>query len=363
MHDFELDRLRQQLDDGEAADGYVVCRLLDDVVALRRRIGQPTNVHLETWVDPEQPSTWRVSHPLLRMEVRAGSAADALVLAAADLRKQLSPTTGSDDDDLSGWTRRRVDRADWEARANGDDANAEAMRGALARIDALEAEVRELSDHGFDVRTSRKGTTEAERRAATERLQARSRERLTEIGVESVVAGWRANGFGSLAEHGIVPPVLVVATTASADRSTHADHVFGGGRRWIALDHRCSDGVGSSYLTLVATPLETDMATHGRLGQLTQLAAARQDTVGHLLSYRDTVTQLFGDSVTVDDQRGPVGGGCCWPLDLTSLTALAGLDPADPDTWASSEGGSGLFSFGPHWQLLLLADGTDEGAW
>lgn len=236
------------------------------------------------------------------------------------------------------------------------------MRGALARVDALEAEVRELSDHRFDVRTSRKGTTETERQAATERLRTRSMARLAEIGVKGVIAGWRTNGFGSLVEHGIVPPVLVVATTASADRSTHADHVFGGGRRWIALDHRCSDGVASSYLTLVATPVETDMTTHRRLGQLTQLAAARQDTVGHLLSYRDMVTRLFGDSVTVDDQRGPVGGGC-WPLDLTSLTALAGLDPADLDTWASAEAGSGLFSFGPHWQLLLLADGTDEGGW
>lgn len=362
MHDFELDRLRQRLDEGEATDGDVVRRLLEDVVALRHRVGQATNIHLEAWVDPEQPSTWRVDHPLLRTQVRAGSAADALVLAATDLRTRLGPTTEISDDDRPRWTRRRVDRADWEARANGSDANAEAMRGALARIDALEAEVRELSDHRFDVRTSRKGTVEAERRAATERLQARSRGRLREIGVESVAASWRANGFGSLAEHDILPPVLVVATTASIDRSTHADHVFGGGRRWIALDHRCSDGVSSSYLDLVATPLETDMLTHRRLGQLTQLVAARRDTVGHLVSYRHTAAKLFGEGVTVDDQRGPVGGGC-WALDLASLATLAGLEPADLDTWARAEDGSGLFSFGPNWQLLLLADGTDKGAW
>lgn len=362
MHDFELDRLRQQLDHGEATDGNVVRRLLDDVVALRRRVGQVSNIHLEAWVDPDQPSTWRVDHPLLRTEVRAGSAADALVLAAADLRDRLSPRSGGSDVDPPMRTRRRVDRADWEARANGSDPNAEAMRGALARIDVLEAEIRELSDHRFDVRTSRKGTTEAERRAATERLQARSRDRLTEIGVESVPARWRNNGFGSLAEHGIVPPVLVVATAASTDRSTHADHVFGGGRRWIALDHRCSDGLDSNYLTLVATPIETDMATHGRLGQLTQLIAARGDTVSRLAFYCDTVAELFGGGVTVDEQRGPVGGGC-WPLDLASLATLTGLDPADLDTWASADDGFRSFSFGPSWQLLLLAVGTDEGAW
>lgn len=362
MYDSEFERVRQQLDDGEATDGSLVCRLLDDVVALRRRAGKVTNIHLEAWVDPDRPSTWRVDHPLLRTEVRAGSAADALVLAAADLRSRLSPSTGGEDDELPRWTRRRVDRADWEARANGSDANAEAMRGALARIDALEGEVRELGDRRFDLRTSRSRTTEAERRAATERLQARSRDRLTEIGVESVAGPWRNNGFGSLDEHGIVPPVLVVATDASTDRSTHADHVFAGGRRWIALDHRCSDGLSSTSLTLVATPIVTDMANHGRLGQLTQLVAARRETISHLVSYRDAVAELFGDGVTVQDQRGPVGGGC-WPLDLTSLPALAGLDPADLDTWARADDGSRFLSFGPHWQLLLLAEGTERGGW
>ena len=362
MHDFELDRLRQQLDDGAATDGYVVRRLLEDVVALRRGIGQPSNVHLEAWLDPDEPSTWRVSHPLLRTEVRSGSAADALVLAAADLRERLRTSTDGSDAGAPLWTRRRIDRADWEARANGSDANAEAMRGALARIDALEAEVQELGDHRFDVRTSRKATSDAERRAATARLQARSRDRLTELGVESVGAGWRDHGFGSLAEHGIVAPVLVVATTASTDRSTHADHVFGGGRRWVALDHRCSDGLSSHHLTLVATPVETDMATHQRLGQLTQLVAARRDTIGHLASYRHAVGELFGDGVTVDSQRGPVGGGC-WPLDLAGLPTLAGLDPTDLDTWAGTDDAVRSLAFGPSWHLLLLADGTDEGAW
>lgn len=53
-------------------------------------------------------STWRhgsipisrhlaVAHPLLRSEVRAGSAADALVLAVADLRDRLSPPAADSD--------------------------------------------------------------------------------------------------------------------------------------------------------------------------------------------------------------------------------------------------------------------------
>lgn len=362
MHDFEIKQLREQLDDGDSPDGYTVRRLLDDVVALRRRVGQPTNIHLEAWVDPDEPATWQVNHPLLRTQVRANSATDALVLAAADLRERLSPTAEDGNDKDPPWSRRRVERADWEARANGDDANAEAMRGALSRIDALEDEVRELNDHRFDVHFSNKGATGAEREAATARLRARSRYRLSEIGVESVETKWGNHGFGSLEDHGIVPHVLVVAAHASADRTTHADHVFGGDRRWVALNHRCSDGLSSDYLTMIATPIDTDMDTHHRLGRLTQMVAARRSTIGHLAAYRDAVGELFGDGVTVDDQRGSIGGGC-WPLDLAGLTALAGLDPDDLGGWATSDEDSSFFFLGPGWQLLLLADSSEEGAW
>ena len=351
MYEHELRELRRSIEEGEPLDGGQVGRALDALDALHRRIGTPTELHLSALVDPQRPDTWRVTHPLLRGDATAANAADAVILAAAELRDHLDAADGTP---LSRtpWRQRTVDRATWDAHAAGAEPVAASLRGALARIDGLEAELGELRDRLHDRHVVRGAGSSAEREQARARMRAASRARLASCNVEGVDREWRSHAFGELADHGVPEPVLVLASRASIERSTHVDHRFTADRRWLAVEHRCSDGVGSDHLTAVVTPLDTGMDVHRRLGRLAQLVGGRGSTIGHLTAYRDVVAELFGAGVRVDARRGPVGGGC-WPFDLSSLPAVANLSVDDVEDWTTPDDGQ-WFTLGPHWELWLL---------
>lgn len=257
------------------------------------------------------------------------------------------------------WPRRdRIAQAEWQALAGDDRREAAALRSALVHIEHLERSLAEERDRAFDRRAIAGGGSRWAQEQARARLQARSIERLAACNVEGVERRWSADGFASLDDFGVPAPVLVLGVRASRDRSNHVDHRFASGRRWIALDHRCSDGIVADHLALVATPLDTDMATHHRIGRLTQLVAGRSETVGALCEYRAVVNELFEGSVSVDRQRGPVGGGC-WPVDLDSLPALTGIEVDEVDRWAEPDQRAPL-TLGTGWRLLILGPSIER---
>lgn len=355
MFNYELRELRRSLDEGDPVAPDAVRRALDLLDQLRSQIGTPTELHLSALASADHPGRWTVTHPLLRIDASSSNAADAVILAAAELRQHFPGSI--EDGQEPKWREDRVNHAEWEALARGDTREAGALRGALDHIESVEAELAEERDRKWERRIVGGGGSRAERERTIARMRARSLERLSECNVEGTDHAWSTDGFGSLENFGIPAPVLVLAAHASTERSAHVDYRFTADRRWIALSHRCSDGIGSENLNVVATPLQTDMDTHHRLGRLTQIAAGRNDTVGHLQDYQSAVDELFGPVVTVNGQRGAIGGGC-WPFDLDSLAALTDLSRDEIDTWAEPDG-SRWFRLGPSWQLLLLTPAAE----
>jgi len=114
MYRFEFRRMREAVEAGDSLPAADAGALLDELEVLRRRLQRPTELHLTALVDPDQPDRWVIKHPLLRSEVHSPDPADALVLAAIELRRVLT-----DDETprqpLPGPF--RVDRAEWEVLA------------------------------------------------------------------------------------------------------------------------------------------------------------------------------------------------------------------------------------------------------
>ncbi len=256
MYDFDLRRVRQTLDDGETVDADDVRTLADEVEVLRRRLREPTELHLTARIDPDHPGLWSIDHPLLVGTARAGSIPDALTLAAIDLRRAL----GTDDDDEQG-VRRRVDRAEWEVLATSGGPTAEALAGAVRALELAEAErdeaLAERDDHRW-LRSGRSDRTGREQEEARRRVRERSLERLAAANVEGVDRRWADSGFGSASDHGLVLPALVVATSVRGD-ARDLRWRFDGGRRWVARRHR--------WRLLAARPLVGGCAHRWRTGR------------------------------------------------------------------------------------------------
>lgn len=358
MFDYEVRELRRSAEERDPLDPSAVVRALDALVEARRRLGTPTELHLSALVDPDRPDRWTVTHPLLRTTAGATNAADAIILAAAELRDQFTTADEDERRDRGEWPRRRVDQAEWEALAQGESPEADALASALDHLAHVEGQLAEERDRAHDRRIVSGGGSRAAQEQTRARLRARSLERLASCNVEGVERRWSSDAFGGLDDFGLTAPVLVLAARASRDRSTHVDARFTEDRRWVALDHRVSDGVGSDSVVVVATPLETDMATYHRLARLTQIVPGRGDTVAFLGDYGATVDELFDGAVTVDHQRGPIGGGC-WPVDVESLPALTGIALDDVDGWAEPDLNR-WFALGPHWQLLVLGPSPER---
>lgn len=360
MYEHDLRRLRSTLDEGEPIDDVDVRALIDEVDALRRRIGTPTELHLTARVDPDHPDHWSIDHPLLMSRVSAASLPDALTLAAVDLRRALG------DDDAPDPRRRRVDRAEWSVLARGGSTTAEALAGAIAALERAEDdrdEMRaELDDHRV-LRSVRVGGSPREVDEARRRSRARSLERLAAAGVQGVERQWAADGFGSADDHGVPLPVLAVAVRVRGD-ARDLRWRFAGDRRWLALEHRVSDGMSSDHLTMVATILAPSREAEGLLRRLPLLVPGRNDTVAHHCRYAEVLAELFGaGSVTADRERGRIGGGC-WPLDPSSLAALTSgeITAQSLDGWATPGSERSWLEFGPAWELWWLAT-TPERDW
>ena len=359
MYDFDLRRVRQTLDDGETVDADDVRTLADEVEVLRRRLREPTELHLTARIDPDHPGLWSIDHPLLMGTARAGSIPDALTLAAIDLRRAL----GTDDDDEQG-VRRRVDRAEWEVLATSGGPAAEALAGAVRALELAEAErdeaLAERDDHRW-LRSGRSDRTGREQEEARRRVRERSLERLAAANVEGVDRRWADSGFGSASDHGLVLPALVVATSVRGD-ARDLRWRFDGGRRWVALEHRVATEWSSDHLVLVASLVEPEPAAERALRQLPHRLPDRSSSVGTHRHYADLLDELFGGAVSADRQRGDIGGGC-WPLDLSSVAALTGgeLDDEAPDGWVTEVDPAGRWFWSlPAWQLLWLGDAPDR---
>ena len=201
VSDFELRELRRAAKEGDPLDPEAVVRAVDALTELRQRIGTPTELHLSALVDADHPDRWRVTHPLLRTEPSADDAADALILAAAELRERF--TNRSDGHrDPADWRFRRVAHAEWDALAGGDTREAAALRSALAHIAHTETQLAEERDRAWDRRVVGGSGSRVAREQTRARLRARSLERLEACNVEGVERTWSSYGFGSLDDIG-----------------------------------------------------------------------------------------------------------------------------------------------------------------
>ncbi|HVA43961.1 MAG TPA: hypothetical protein VNF50_10805 [Acidimicrobiales bacterium] len=358
VYEYELRRMREAVEAGESLPSKDASQVLEELGALRRRLQQPTELHLSALVDPDHPDRWVIQHPLFRSEVHSSDPADALVLAAIELRRALG------DDETAGRPGPRpfrVDREEWETLAAQPGPTAEALTGAMRALEQAEKERNEAradaEDRGL-LRSGRGGRTTAEWEAARRRLQRQSLEHLTAANVAGVARKWSEDGFGAAADHQLPLPVLVIATRAGRD-GRPLSWCFDARRQWLALEHRVSEGFRSSqHLRLVATVVEPVRDTERSLRRLSLLLPGRDDSVAHLVGYAKAVAELFGGAVTVDQQRGAVGGGC-WPLDLDSIGGLTGgaISAEDLGAWASEvDDGGWRLPWGPHWELLWLAE-------
>jgi hypothetical protein len=171
---------------------------------------------------------------------------------------------------------------------------------------------------------------------------------------------WASDAFGTANDHRVPLPALVIATCASRD-GRHLTGRFDGGRLWLALDHRVSDGVTSDELHMVATVIEPTREAERSLRNLPLVIPERDDTVSHLCRYRSVISDLFDGAVSVDRVRGAVGGGC-WPLDLDGIDRLTdgAVTREQLDGWVEPIGDRQPWFFGVAWNLLVLADGPHE---
>ncbi|MHB1855401.1 MAG: hypothetical protein ACYCS2_10115, partial [Acidimicrobiales bacterium] len=335
MYEYELRRMREAVEAGESLPSTDAGQVLEELDALRRRLRQPTELHLSALVDPDHPDRWIIQHPLLRSEVHAADPADALILAAIELRR----ARGDDEPAVRTLARPvRVDRAEWEALAAQPGPTAEALAGALRGLEQAERERNEARGEFEDrrlFRSGRDGRTRAEWEAARRRLQRQSLDHLSAANVTGVARDWSEDGYGTATDHHLPLPGLVIATRAGRD-GRPLSWRFGGSRRWLALEHRVSDGVSSDHLRLLATVVEPLREAERSLRQLPLILPKRDDRVAHLVGYAHAVAELFGTAVTVDQQRGAVGGGC-WPFDLESIGGLTGgtISAEDLEGWAS----------------------------
>jgi hypothetical protein len=89
---------------------------------------------------------WAAEHPLLRTTSSCRHPADALVLAAQELRRVLDDLGWAPHDDAYGdLRRRRTERAEADAMARIDESpTGDALRWALERLDASADEIAEL---------------------------------------------------------------------------------------------------------------------------------------------------------------------------------------------------------------------------
>ncbi len=363
MYPHDLRRLRVAVTDGEPIAADDTRALLDEVDALRKRIGMPTELHVTARVDVDQPDRLVIDHPLLMSAVHASDPADALVLAAIELRRGLAQL-GANDDDRS-YVARRVEREQWAVLAARGGEVGDALAAAIEALETAENERDEQRAELNDVRVLRPMSTRtaAEQDQARRRQQARSLDRLAAANVRGVARAWSHDGFGSFADHGRSLPALVVATRTTAD-ARHLQHRFDGDREWIAVEHRATDGFHDEHATFVATVVEPTREAERGLQRLSLLLPQRADTIAHLASYREVIAGEFQGTVRVDRQRGDVGGGC-WPIDLESVGALTAdaVTVALLDDWARPvEPARAFWSLGPHWELLWLADAPRD-AW
>ncbi|MHB1444235.1 MAG: hypothetical protein ACYCTI_13250 [Acidimicrobiales bacterium] len=361
VYEHELRRMREAVEAGESLPSTDAGEILDELDALRRRLQQPTELHLSALVDPDHPDRWVIQHPLFRSEVHSSDPADALVLAAIELRRVL----GHDEAVARSLPRPfRVDRAEWEVLATQPGPASEALTGALRALERAEEERDQARGESEDrrlLRSGRDGRTRAEWDAARRRLQRLSLDHLSAANVTGVARDWSEDGFGTAADHQLPLPALVVATLAGRD-GRPLWWRFDGSRKWLALEHRITDGIRSQHIRLVATVVEPLREAERSLRRLALVLPGRADTIGHLLAYASAVAELFGGAVSVDRQRGEVGGGC-WPFDLESIGGLTGgaITAEDLGGWASEavDGGWHL-PWGPHWELLWLAEAPQE---
>jgi hypothetical protein len=358
VYDFKLRGMRENAEAGESCAPADVLAVLEEIDALRSRLRQPTELHVSAHVDVDTPGQWVIDHPLLHGAVHASDPTDALVLAAVELRRALGPNDPGQTHPRS----RRVDRAEWEALAAQDGPTSEALSGAILALERAEAERDEAKAELGDWQLTRQGSAHAtapEREAARRRCQERSLKRLAKANVEGTARSWASDGFGAAEDYGLPMPALVLAvrtTPTGRDLSWR----FDGGRRWLALDHRVSDGVSSDILVLVSTVIEPTPEATRSLRQLPLLVSGRTNTISHLRAYSEAISSLFAGGVSVDEQRGPVGGG--WPLDLSSIDFLTGgeVTTTELDDWTKVADRDSFLAWGPHWELLWLGDAPER---
>jgi hypothetical protein len=351
--------MREGAEAGESVAPAETLALLDEFESLRRQLRQPTELHITAQADVDAPGHWIINHPLLSSAISASDPASALVLAAVELRRVLHLEAPR----ASSRSFHRVARAEWEALAAETGPAAEALSSALRALTRAESDLDELrarqADHQL-IGSQPFHATAPEREAARRRLQESSLSRLARANVEGFARSWAPDGFGASEDYSVPLLTLVLATrTRVSDRDL--SWRFDGGRRWLALEHRVSDGISSDSLVLIATVIQPDPEADRSLRQIPLQLAGRSNTISHLRAYAETIASLFGEGVSVDDQRGPVGGGC-WPLDVSSIEALTGGEVTRDglDAWIAHADELAFLPVRPYWELLWLGDAPER---
>jgi hypothetical protein len=361
MYDYELQRISNDLTEGKSIDPKDVRSLVDKVTALRKAVRLPDEILVRVHRGGgSDPLAWTAEHPLLTRRQTCRHPADALVLAAIEMRRVLDSHEWPDPKRFDG---RVINTEEADVLASTDDSDiGQALRWALDTLRATAEENHKLR-YGREVldRFERQepGAVEERRTLAVANLQ--------RSGVRNVETRWSSDGFGSASEVGLSLPSLVLASKVSARQTRPEPNAteglqFSPDRSWHALSHRYIPRPMSEYVNAIVTPLRIGPAVELALRKLGELAPEGRD-VGAFAKYRELLTMLLPDA-SADHNTDTLSPGWC-PFDLDALGDLLRGGP-DEDLDVNglvvvTDNPRQFLTMGAHWHLAWVTDDAEHG--